>query len=196
MDACLLVAVYCCWSSSSDTNNSLEPAVSGSPQVSRRSKEQRGNVFSRLTSQMQTSPSHPCRWQQLLLLVIYPHHTGLWWYSKIWIYNLKTICIAPHSMELFSGTVMVLGQPRWCTLSRHPALHRNCVCIPHSWSKNMRGRCRISRWLMKKLNCRWMVGDGLEVVISLWDIPPVLNVLPFWKWCTVQFVISVVSIAS
>ena len=62
VDCCMpaVCCLLCHSSSSSDTNNSLEAAVSNSPQVGRRAKEQRGNVFSRLTSQMQSS-SHPSR---------------------------------------------------------------------------------------------------------------------------------------
>jgi len=76
--ACFIVIVSCaaevyCWwfhpsccvchpSSSSDTNTSLEAC---SPQVSRRSKELQGNVFSRLTSQLRMSSSHPSRWLTL-----------------------------------------------------------------------------------------------------------------------------------
>lgn len=58
----------CDSSSSSDTNNSSETAVPSSPRVSRRSKEMQGNVFSRLTSQIQSS-AHPSRWQLLLRFI-------------------------------------------------------------------------------------------------------------------------------
>ena len=78
-NACFVVKCdLCCWGfycwrlhpfccvchpiSGSDTNTSLEASLSSSPQVSRRSKELRGNVFSRLTSQLQMSSSHPSRW--------------------------------------------------------------------------------------------------------------------------------------
>jgi len=75
---CMLLDVWyfpmcvCGPSGATDTNTPLEAAVSSG----RRPKEQqRGNVFSRLTSQLEMSSSHPSRW---LTLLPYLHVISHW----------------------------------------------------------------------------------------------------------------------